>query len=144
MAKTPTPPPLARLLLERFKWFESGLLRRLSEAGYPGLGVSHSAIFAVLDAEGTRPAEIARRVGVTRQSAHQTIHELVDMGLVELVPDPGDGRASIARLTDAGREHVKVARGIFRDLESVLERRIGKRGTEALRRSLSVDWGPPG
>lgn len=144
MAKTTTPPPLARLLLERFKWFETGLLRRLSDAGYPGLGVPHSAVFAAMDGEGTRPAEIARRVGVTRQSAHQTIHELIEMDLVELVADPDDGRAVIARLTDAGREHVKVAQRIFRDLERELERRIGQRDSAALRRSLSADWGAPG
>ena len=141
MAGRRLPPPLARLLLERFKWFESALLQRLEDAGYPGLGVSHSALFAALDRDGTRPAELARRLGVTRQSAHQTIHELVAMDLLELVADPEDGRASLARLTAAGRDHVKVARGIFKDLEGVLEKRIGSKNVDALRRSLSMDWG---
>jgi DNA-binding MarR family transcriptional regulator len=132
---------LARLLLDRFRWFEAALLRRLEEAGYTGIGVAHSGVFACLDRAGTRPAEIARRLGVTRQSAHQTIHELVAMGLLGLVPDPHDGRASVALLTEAGREHVKVARRIFRDLEKELERRIGPHEMSRLRKTLSLDWG---
>jgi DNA-binding MarR family transcriptional regulator len=141
MSGTPAPPPLARLLLDGFRWFETALLRRLAQAGYPGLTMSHSALFAALDRDGTRPAELARRLSVTRQSAHQTVHELVEMGLVELIRDPDDRRASLARLTGAGRDHVKVARRIFRDLERELERRIGARRVADLRKSLSLDWG---
>jgi DNA-binding MarR family transcriptional regulator len=142
---TSPPPPLARFLLERFRWFESALLERLAKAGYPELRVSHSALFAALDRDGTRPAELARRLGVTRQSVHQTIHELVDMGLLELIPDVSDKRASLTRLTDRGREHVKVARRIFGALETELEQRIGTGQVAALRRSLMLDWGdPPG
>jgi DNA-binding MarR family transcriptional regulator len=139
--KSLSSPPLARLLFEGFRWFEAALLHRLAEAGYPGLGVSHSAIFAVLDRDGTRPAEIARRLGVTRQSAHQAVHELAAMGLLELIDDPDDRRASVARLTAAGGRHVKVARRIFRDLESELENRIGSRKVAALRDALTAAWG---
>jgi DNA-binding MarR family transcriptional regulator len=143
MANSATRLPLARLLLEGFRWFETGLLRALADAGYPGLGVAHSAVFATLDTHGTRPSEIARRLGVTRQSAHQTIHELIEMGLIELVADSRDRRASVARLTEAGRTHVKVARRIFRGLERELEGRIGSRRAVALREALSLDWGEP-
>ena len=107
-------------------------------------GTRHSALFAALDRDGTRPAELARRLGVTRQSVHQTLHELVDMGLLKLIADPVDRRATIAQLTPQGREHLRVARRIFRDLERELEDRIGTKNAEALRCSLSLDWGDPG
>ena len=106
-------------------------------------GTRHSALFAALDRDGTRPAELARRLGVTRQSVHQTLHELVDMGLLKLIADPVDRRATIAQLTPQGREHLRVARRIFRDLERELEDRIGTKNAEALRGLLSLDWGDP-
>ena len=42
---------------------------------------------------------------VSRQVAH-----LVERGFVERLADPGDGRASVLAVTDAGREHAEQSR----------------------------------
>ncbi len=137
------PVNMARLLLRAFRWFEDGLLYRLDEAGWPAIRISHSAVFGHLDKEGTRESELARRIGVTRQSVHQTVLELKDMGLVELVTDPSNRSAKLVVVTPLGRRQSRVALNAFADLESELARRVGKAGVRELRRILELDWGLP-
>jgi len=136
-------PPLIDLSLRAFRWFEDGLLRRLDEAGWPKITRAHSLVFAHLDLEGTRPSELARRIGISRQAVHQTVGELVELGLVELAPDPASRRAKLVVLTPLGRRRVAEAHGIFGELEGELARRIGRKSVTELRRALEADWGAP-
>ena len=46
--------------------------------------------------------QIARRMGLTRQSVHATVKRLVEDGLVELAPNTDHRRSSLVRLTGAG------------------------------------------
>jgi DNA-binding MarR family transcriptional regulator len=77
--------------------------------------------------------QIARRMGLTRQSVHATVDRLVGNGLIELIPNDDHVRSQLARLTPAGEEAYRVldrdqavwvgelARGITRsDLEKAL------------------------
>lgn len=118
-------------------------MARLVAAGWTDVTRAHSHVFANLDRDGTRPSELARRMGVTRQAAHQTIQELVDRGFLELAPDPKNARARRAVLTARGKRVVADARDIVRDLENTLERRIGRKRVARLRRALESDWGAP-
>jgi DNA-binding MarR family transcriptional regulator len=138
-----TAPPLIDLTLRAYRWFEDGMVNRLRDAGWSEITRAHSVVFAHLDAAGTRSSELARRTGVTRQAIHQTIQELVELGLVELAPDPTSQRAKLVLPTRRGKRLADDAREIFRDLESILERRIGRKRTARLRRALESDWGEP-
>lgn len=44
-----------------------------------------------------------------RSSVTNAVEKLVGAGLVERVPHPTDGRATLARITDAGRETAQRA-----------------------------------
>jgi DNA-binding MarR family transcriptional regulator len=46
--------------------------------------------------------QIARRMGLTRQSVHATVKRLVRDGLLELVPNADHRRSQLVSLTDAG------------------------------------------
>jgi DNA-binding MarR family transcriptional regulator len=48
--------------------------------------------------------QIARRMGLTRQSVHATMDRLVGGGLIELIPNDDHVRSPLARLTAAGDE----------------------------------------
>ena len=85
------------------------LLRLLSEAGEP-----------------MRLGELASRLAVEAPHVTRQVQRLERTGFVERVPDPGDGRAQLVRLTMAGREAVEAIRAVGRRWMS-----------EAL-----VDWGP--
>lgn len=136
-------PYLIDLSLRAYRWFQDGLPTRLEEAGWPEITRAQSNLFGHLGREGTRPSELARRIGVTRQAVHQTAQELIELGFVELAPDPTSRRAKLVVLTPRGRELVTEARAILRDLENELARRIGRKSVTELRRALEADWGQP-
>ena len=135
---------LCNLLLAGFRWFDTALLNALHRAGYEGIRRPHSLAFAHLDRVGSaRISELARMMGVTRQSAHQTVQELRDMGLVELRPDPTNASALLVAPSTEGRRSIRIARRRYDDLERELARRIGEASYNGLRRALEMDWGDP-
>ena len=134
---------LAARLLEASDWLNNALLERLAQRGWPRLTRSQSLIFVNLGTGGVRPAELARRVGVRRQSMHTALAELEAAGLVALRPEAGNRRAKTVSLSPDGKRLVRDARRILSELEAVLAQRIGAETVEQLRAALAVDWGPP-
>ena len=134
-------PPLARLLLDRFRWFDEAL--RTAQAERLGLDITsaQSLLFADLPLTGARQADLARRLGVTRQAVNELVRGLERQGLVELIPDPSDRRAKLVRPTVDGRRSIEVAVEVFAALETRLELQIGARWVAELRRALAADWG---
>lgn len=132
---------LARLLLEAFRWFDDALRARLASSGVPQLTTSESMVFPYLDENGTRPALLAKRLGITRQSTQSLVRGLIQKGMVELVDDPNDGRAKQVVLTKLGRRTVPIALATFAELETELASRIGDRKAKQLRTALEADWG---
>ncbi len=135
---------LPRLLLERFRWFDDSLRTRLADRGLAELTTAESMVFPYLDEDGTRPSELARRLGITRQSAQALIRGLERKGLVELIDDPQDGRSKTVLLTEEGERTVPVALDTYAQLEAELVGHIGIASVTQLRQILQMDWdGPP-
>lgn len=130
-------------LIRAYEWFDDALIDWMHANGSPELTRSSSMIFSYLDPEGSRPADLARRIGISRQAVHRTISEMVELGLVSLVPDPTDQRAKLVILTTLGRERIILARRVLAELERELEARIGSKRMAGLREALAIDWGPP-
>ncbi|HCH65240.1 MAG: MarR family transcriptional regulator [Deltaproteobacteria bacterium] len=90
----------ARLLDER------ALARLRTETGLP-IRPAHTRLFPHIDLEGTRPTEVARRMGISKQAVGSLIAELEQMGVVERISDPGDRRARLVRFgTSSDGAHV--------------------------------------
>ena len=136
-----TPTPLARLLLDRFRWFDEAL--RAAQADQLGLDITsaQSLLFAELTLTGSRQADLARQIGVTRQAVNELVGGLERQGLVELVSDPTDRRAKLVRPTAEGRRSIDVAFEVFAELESRLEHEIGVSRVSDLREILIAEWG---
>src|SRR5918992_552971 len=72
--------------------------------------------------------QIARRMGLTRQSVHATVKRLVGGGLVELLPNEDHRRSPLVRLTEAGRaRYASIDR---RQIAWVNELAAGMRGSD--------------
>jgi DNA-binding MarR family transcriptional regulator len=56
--------------------------------------------------EGSRPSELAEAMGVDRSLVTRQLRDLEDEGKVKVSPDPRDGRAFVAELTELGREQI--------------------------------------
>ncbi|MET7802159.1 MarR family winged helix-turn-helix transcriptional regulator [Streptomyces decoyicus] len=133
---------LPQLLGDARRWFDEALLATLEEAGASPVSPTQLGLFCVLDEDGTTVSELARRMGVTRQTAHQAVHGLVDLGLLEQAPDPASARRRLIRRTPEGQRAHQRAGLILERLEETLAERIGQNAVASLRAALEATWGP--
>tara|TARA_R110001592_G_scaffold357416_1_gene660620 strand:+ start:198224 stop:198667 length:444 start_codon:yes stop_codon:yes gene_type:complete len=143
MPKKQTKTNLDQLLMRGFYWMDESLQRNLRAKGGPKVTHSQSMVILTIGEGVQRPSAIAERLGVSRQAVHQCLQELIRLKLVELVADPQDGRAKLARLSEQGMPVRVVAHKVLFALEDELGERIGKRNLQALRKALEQDWGEP-
>jgi len=102
-----------------------------------------------------RMSEIARYVGSTLTRLSNVVIRLEKRGWVRRNPDPADGRATLATLTDDGADKVATAapwhvdtvrRLVFDPLTKAQQRQLGavsQRILGALRAPCPTDWAPP-
>lgn len=134
-------PALLALLQRGARRFSEELTERLAQAGVDPITPAHASVLAHLDDEAALSiAELARRAGVTRQTMHRAVTQLVDEGLLASKPGPGFPRSSLIELTAAGRKRRDIASGILRDLEGELADRLGTSTLAELRESLTRAW----
>jgi DNA-binding MarR family transcriptional regulator len=85
--------------------------------------------------EPVRLTDLHRRVLLSQPALSRLVDRLVDRGLVERCPDPGDGRAVRVTLTDAGRERQReVGREHARDVREAMTARVSDADLEELER----------
>lgn len=93
------------------------LTLRLRAAGDTHCTPAHHPVFEAIDPSGTRLTTLAARTGMTHQSMGELVRTMVDIGYVERVPDPSDGRATLVRLTPDGKRLVRIAITEIADIE---------------------------
>ena len=71
---------------------------------------AQNRVLVLIEPEGSRPAVLASRAEMTRQSMHELLVSMTEAGLIELRPDPHDRRAKLAVLTAAGWDAERVGR----------------------------------
>ncbi|WP_410625606.1 MarR family winged helix-turn-helix transcriptional regulator [Amycolatopsis sp. cmx-8-4] len=133
--------PLPLLLQRGARWFSDELVARLDAAGVTPVTPAHMTVLAHLNHDTSLSiAELARRAGVTRQTMHRAVTQLIDEGLLTSTPGPGFPRSTLIRLTDTGCRRRDVALGILRDLEQVLSSQLGPAAVAELRDTLRRAW----
>lgn len=133
---------MTRLLMSVY-WFDEALQSALKASGWPPVTRAQSLLFANVSAGVHRPTRLAENLGVTRQSMSQMISELAARGLLEVGPDPEDGRAQVVTFGEAAIPLRDAAFQVLQDLEGELRRRLGDAAFQALSSAVSADWGPP-
>ncbi|MGY1433557.1 MarR family winged helix-turn-helix transcriptional regulator [Streptomyces reniochalinae] len=123
------------------RWFSDELLERMKAAGVDPITPAHATVLAHLDRETSLSvAELARRAGVTRQTMHRAVTQLLSEGLLTSAPGPGFPRSTLISLTDAGCRRRDIALGILHELEQVLGSQLGPAALAELRNSLTRAW----
>ena len=128
-------------LLNRFIWFDGALQKSLDERGHGGVRRLESMAMIYVHAGIRRPSELARLLGVTRQSMNTALRELEEKGLIYLEPDPEDARCKQVRFAPEGAAMRLDALDIVLTLEAELEARLGTKDVGDLARIVSADWG---
>ena len=107
----------AQLLRMPFQALVSELHVQLAAKGYPDIPAAHTIVFALVDTQGIRLSELARRAQLTKQLVNYLVTAVEERGYVERVPDPSDGRAKIVRLTERGQQAAQVGSEIIEGIE---------------------------
>ena len=81
--------------------------------------------------------QIARRMGITRQSVHATVKRLVADGLVELAPNVDHRRSELVRLTELGKRRYASLDGRQAEWVNRLARGIGRAELETAARVVA-------
>jgi DNA-binding MarR family transcriptional regulator len=81
--------------------------------------------------------QIARRMGITRQSVHATVKRLVADGLVDLAPNVDHLRSQLVRLTELGERSYAALDGRQAEWVNGLARGIGRERLETTARVLA-------
>jgi DNA-binding MarR family transcriptional regulator len=81
--------------------------------------------------------QIARRMGITRQSVHATVKRLVADGLVELAPNVDHRRSQLVRLTELGERRYAALDGRQAEWVNELARGIARQELKTAARVLA-------
>ncbi|HTP76614.1 MAG TPA: MarR family winged helix-turn-helix transcriptional regulator [Rhizomicrobium sp.] len=136
-------PHLVVPLLKAFYWFDEGLQAYLRHRGWRGVSRPQSMVMANVVMGVTRPTDIARNLGVSRQAIHVTIGQMIKKGMIELRDDPNDRRGKTVVISATGRAMRRDAQTAMVILTKALQSRIGARHIAALHAAFAADWGRP-
>lgn len=131
-----TPPGIQVLFRSARLLNDMGVERLQRDA--PQVRRAHTRLLPHLDFQGIRLTELAARLEVSKQAAGQLVDELQQMGMVERVPDPSDGRARLIRFSQAGHQGLLRGLGELRALEAELAQEVGAERMARLHQDLSV------
>ncbi|HET6167460.1 MAG TPA: MarR family transcriptional regulator [Marmoricola sp.] len=123
--------PLIALVHRLSRALQLDMAQEANRRGHVGIKNSHNVVFATLDPEGSRASDMAAQAGMTRQSMGEIVRELVELGVVEMRPDPKDRRAKLVTWTDHGLE---VAREGYEHILEVEDRFAAELGAEQFAR----------
>jgi DNA-binding MarR family transcriptional regulator len=110
--------------------------RRLAEEGYADVRFADGLVFQHLIGGPRAIGALAERLGVSQQAASKSVADLERRGYVRRVPDPSDGRARLAALTERGEAVVGAARRHRAALAGELAHEHGAERVEDARKLL--------
>lgn len=133
--------PLTVLLETASQSFLRDLTARLRARGYETVTEPHLVLFGNLDCGATHAAQIAQRMGVSRQAISKTLRELQELGFLRLEDDPGRRNQKLVVMVERGMQLALDARAELRRIEAEIADRIGTDAMAALRMALEKGWG---
>jgi DNA-binding MarR family transcriptional regulator len=98
---------------------------------HPDLQPASYLLLSHLAHEGSmRSSSVAESFGIDKGAVSRQVQHLVDLGFVERMPDPADGRATLLSATDDARTRLEE---VHRHRRKYLDERLGDWSEEDLR-----------
>ena len=126
---------VATLMFIAYRSMNDRVIRAMREAGFD-VTVAQARIAQRIAEDGSRLTDLAQQAQVTKQTASLLVTALERQGLVERVPDPADGRASLIRFTRKGQAASQQAREVVIGVEQEWNDHLGPELAGCLRVAL--------
>lgn len=137
--------PTRGFIMYRIGWAYLSLAQQSAALLEKHVGLTNRQWWILAEMVASNPetaSEIARRTGVDKALVSRNLQALSDKGLVDWSVKPGDRRAKVLTLTDAGRERHRRAREIMETRNSFVLRDIDEadveRAVDVLHRLISA------
>ena len=121
-----------------WQWVRDQMYAGVVAAGYEDLNAAHVGLWRYPGLDGLRPSELADHVGITKQSVNDLLGHLERQGYLDRIPDAGDGRARVIRLTSKGRRLEQTIYAQARAAQTRIAEILGPRRFEQLHSSLEL------
>ncbi|SNT11099.1 DNA-binding transcriptional regulator, MarR family [Asanoa hainanensis] len=129
-------PDLGILAVQLSARVQRQIFARAAAQGFADARPRHGAVLAYLDANGTRPGELARLAGRNKQTMGAIVDELERLGYVRREPDPADRRAKLIVPTERGLRFMEVTDDLVGEIERDLAATLGADTYRAFRAAL--------
>ncbi|XOV85567.1 MAG: MarR family winged helix-turn-helix transcriptional regulator [bacterium] len=134
---------LLRSLVHATYWVDDSLQAYMQHRAGLCLPRAQSMAMIYLTEGIDRPSDLAAKLRVSKQAAQQALKALQKKGIIEMQPDPDNGRQKHVVFTDYGRNLGDIAKMGLYELEAHLSAGIGVTRLKSLRAALDADWGEP-
>jgi DNA-binding MarR family transcriptional regulator len=127
------------LLVRTAKAMVDRLRAERPDGGSSSMTVVHGlAARYLVDRDDVTTVELARHLGITKQSASEVVGVLERAGTVRRAPHPSDGRARVLLLTDQGAAKLAEGRRRWNELEDEWADLVGRAQLDVVREALTA------
>ena len=127
---------LRQLILAASRAVNSQIVQRLGKTSAGHLLPTHTRLLANLPMAGARISDVAERAGMTSQAMGRLASELEAQGLINVTPDPNDGRAKRLVFTESGEAMMNESFKIMAEIEREISNDIGDEELTSLKANL--------
>lgn len=110
------------------------------EKGEEEVTDTESYMLAIIERERITVAQIARKIGISRQGAHKCAQGLIGRGYIEIKNQEENSRDKVLILTGKGLNFMKETLLIKERLEVEIKEAIGTDNFYILKESLNKSW----
>ena len=132
----PGPPLIGALMRMPVDAVVQRMVADLHAAGFTDIVPAHFAVLRYPGPDGRRPSDLAAEVGMTRQAMNYLLGQLEQSGYLVRDDDPDDRRSRRIRLTERGDAVRRTIRATVAQIETELERELGRAHFAQLRERL--------
>jgi len=136
----PVSPLIGALLRVPAEAIHRRLIAGLNASGFPELRLPHMAVLQYPGPNGSRPQELARRAGMSKQAMNQLLRTLERLGYVTRRDAGDDGRARTVHFTRRGEAVWERMVEILTAIEAEWTHALGKRRFKQLKSLLRDLW----
>ena len=128
------------LVSEKHQQLRTKVRKLWIENGEEDINKTESHMLAMIEIKSMTIAETARRINMSRQAAHKCAQNLISRGYIIANNIEGNQRDKLIMITEKGKNYCSNMLILKEEIESEIEKNIGKENLNKLRKCLKEKW----